>query len=230
MLQAIDYGFWENWTFPQKVTFDGPEKIIYVNAGITEIDVKTDVYSAWKEWVLSSEASNAGYLPALRAVGGDPTVAGNFLGSTFFLTNGWRMKTWEGDHRLNVIGNLYTDEGEPPFIPVDGPYTILVEYQVSNLVSALEIGGGVTIPTAEEIASEVWGSSAGAQTDLATLGGVLRLLGQLGRNRTVTDPVAGTITLYDDLGAPLLTAPLWEDTAGTQPYRGQGADRRDRLA
>lgn len=51
------------------------------------------------------------------------------------------------------------------------------------------------------------------------------------RNKQVTDPVAGTMTVYDDDGSTvLLTGPLFEDAAGVQAYRGQGAERRERLA
>lgn len=51
------------------------------------------------------------------------------------------------------------------------------------------------------------------------------------RNKVVTDPIAGTLTVYDDDGITILfVAPLWENVAGTQGYRGQGISRRDRLA
>jgi len=50
------------------------------------------------------------------------------------------------------------------------------------------------------------------------------------RNRRVTDPVAGTQTVYDDDGVSILgQGALYEDVAGTQPYRGDGADRAERL-
>ena len=39
----------------QKVTFSGPERIIYVAPDVTELDVKIDIYSAWKEWNLYSQ-------------------------------------------------------------------------------------------------------------------------------------------------------------------------------
>lgn len=49
-------------------------------------------------------------------------------------------------------------------------------------------------------------------------------------NKRVTDPVAGTITVYDDDSVtPLLSASLWKDAAGTQPYAGTGAERQDRM-
>lgn len=155
MLLQQNYGFWEPWTNPQRVTFDGDNKIIYVNYGVTEIDVKTDVYSAWKEWILDPEHFNSKYLPAVRSVGGDPLVGGQFLGSTFFLTNGWRMKTWEGDHRLIVIGNIFTDEGDPVFVPTPG-YAIVIESQVSSLTTVA--GTYPVVPSSTDVAEEVWAS------------------------------------------------------------------------
>lgn len=58
----------------------------------------------------------------------------------------------------------------------------------------------------------------------------LALIEKILRNKTITDPVAGTMTVCDDNGAVLLVAPLFEDVAGNIPYRGRGADRRERLA
>jgi hypothetical protein len=57
------------------------------------------------------------------------------------------------------------------------------------------------------------------------------LVQKLLRNKFITDPATGIATLYDDDGVtPLLTGQLYEDAAGTQTYRGQGAERRQRLA
>lgn len=250
-MQAVNYGFWEVWSAPQKVTFDGPNKVIIVNDGVTLIDVKEDIYSAWKGWVLSEEASNAAYPQAMRSVGGDPTVGGNYLGATFFLMNGWRLRTWEGDHRLTVEGNLYTEEGDPPFVPTVFSHNIIIEYQVSNLTSALETGGSsADVPTAQEVSTQVWADAplfpfppteseiaeaiwsipTAEHTDPITLGGTLRMLGILMRNKTVTNPDTGEMTVYSDDGTTVLfRADLFEDILGVQPYRGQGAERRERL-
>lgn len=46
----------------------------------------------------------------------------------------------------------------------------------------------------------------------------------------VDDRPTGIMTLYGDDGVtPIMTAQLYEDVAGTQTYRGQGAERRERL-
>jgi hypothetical protein len=50
------------------------------------------------------------------------------------------------------------------------------------------------------------------------------------RNKLITDPATGTMRLYDDDGTTLLLeADVFQDAAGTTPYQGQGAERRERL-
>lgn len=160
-LQSIHYGFWDDWTQAQKVTFDAVNRLILVNDGITELDVGTDLYSAWKEW-MQQRPEHAGFLPAFRTVGGDPIGPGRSLGGTYFLVNGWRIRTWEGDHRLVVLGNLYTEEGDPPFVPTVNPFTITIESTVSNLVD--RIGVSVLID------QEAW-TAAKVAPDLIFVGG-----------------------------------------------------------
>lgn len=237
--QHLHYGFWSEWTNPQKVTFDGINRLVLVNDGVTEIDVEVDLYSDWKEWVTLYDHGK--FLPAFRAVGGDPTTAGRALGATFFLINGWRIKTWEGDHRLVVTGNLYTEEGEPPFVPVEGPYTTIIESNVSNLVDRLsrleELPtqswteaefdalatsiAAIPTPTALQIAQQVWSVPEGLRMVLAA---------KILQNKTITDPGTGLMTVYDDDDVtPLLTAAIFEDAASVEPYRGKGVDSRERL-
>jgi len=79
-------------------------------------------------------------------------------------------------------------------------------------------------------ASDPWGVTL-SNYDPGTAGNIILLIQKILRNKTVTDPSNGTITVYDDDGvAELLTANLFEDVAGTQAYRDKGADRRERLA
>jgi hypothetical protein len=196
-----------------KVSFDGPNRLMVVNPGTLELDVETDIYSDWKEWTLIGD--NGKYLPAMRTVGGDPTTAGLALGATFFLINGWRIRSWEGDHRLQVAGNLYTEEGDSPYIPVLGAYTVTIESRISNLIDGLSRIN--ELPTVDEI----WNSSPGL---------LMQLAAKILQNKTITNPNTGQIIVFDDDGiTPLLTANLFEDADGLQAYRGQGAERRERL-
>lgn len=220
-----------------KVSFDGPNRLMVVNHGVLEIDVEVDLYSEWKAWKLLGD--NGKYLPAMRTVGGDPTTAGRALGATFFLSNGWRVRSWEGDHRLSVTGNLFTEEGESPFVPVLGPYTAVIESSVSNLVDRLTrleqlptqdwtqeqfdavIAAQGEFPTAVQIAQEVWETPQAQRMELAA---------KILQNKTITNPTTGQMVVFDDDGVtPLLVANIFEDVDETQPYRGQGAEVRERL-
>jgi hypothetical protein len=146
----------DHWLYYHKVTFDGPNKLILINEGVTEIDVQVDLYSDWKEWADNENPDNlinAAYLPAMRSVGGDPLPGSRFLGATFFLINGWRIKPYSGSYRLTVTGNLYTEEGDSPYINADGLLNnIRIESTVSNLIDTVDTGVG----TAEEVADAVW--------------------------------------------------------------------------
>jgi len=83
----------------------------------------------------------------------------------------------------------------------------------------------------QSLAAAVWGSVASAYTDPATLGGQAAFMYALAHNKVVTDPAAGTFTVYDtDDTTVLYVADLWQDAAGTTPYAGSGAERRDRMA
>ena len=79
-------------------------------------------------------------------------------------------------------------------------------------------------------------SSKSLTTEVATSGltteesAALLFIQKLLRNKMTTDPNTGLITIYDDDDTSVLVqGDLFEDVAGSQPYRGRGAERRDRL-
>jgi hypothetical protein len=162
VLNYGDWTFWEAYAPPnylgsQKVTFDGPNRLILVNYGETDIDFKEDVYSAWKEWIKDpNHRENAGYAPALSVVGGDPLPGSRQLGSTYFIENGWRMRTWENDHVLTVTGNVFTREGASIFVPTLQPWTITINLNTSTLVEALTGQTSLSPTDRQAIASSVW--------------------------------------------------------------------------
>jgi hypothetical protein len=56
------------------------------------------------------------------------------------------------------------------------------------------------------------------------------LIAKILRNKLISDPTTGIMTLYDDDSVtPYLTAQLYKDAAGTTTYNGTGAERRQRL-
>ena len=152
---SLNYGHWEFWApydptqgfyGEQKVAFDGPNKIIYVDEGVTELNVKEDIYSAWKEWILGSQEfpPSSNWDQAFVAVGGDPITATDSLGVTYFLENGWRIQpsASKQPYLLRVNGNIYTrEEGGNPFLFAEGVSVALTR---SNLVDQVSVASNIT--------------------------------------------------------------------------------------
>jgi hypothetical protein len=88
---------------------------------------------------------------------------------------------------------------------------------------------GVMTLTADDIAAiadAVW-----AHATAISFSDKMDICSRILRNKTVTDPTTGLMTVYADDGVtPYLTAQLHEDAAESQTYRGQGAEVRGRLA
>jgi hypothetical protein len=124
------------WLLYQKVTFDGENKLIIINEGVTEIDIETDVYSAWKLW--TQERDHLKWISAMRSTGGDPLPGGSFLGATFFLVNGWKIYVKEGPANISVTGNIYSEDGTPAFTTESGVQ--LLTTTVSNLIDKPDLG------------------------------------------------------------------------------------------
>lgn len=127
---------------PDIVTFDPVGlRIVEIDAGgDNELSV-VEAYSEWKAW-LSADPSRLRYPAAFRVVGGDPISGTKSLGSTFFLTNGWRIRPAESSHRLVLAGNIFTDPaGESVFVPTLGSFTVTAEVSTSNLVDTVVVGG-----------------------------------------------------------------------------------------
>jgi hypothetical protein len=156
----------------QKVSFDGINRIIYVSEGVTELDVKADVYSAWKEWILGNQENPNGSVwpEAISAIGGEPLSDVLNVGSTFFLENGWRIQPYPSKtpYILSVAGNIYTREaGGNPFLFAEG---VSVNLLRSNLVDQLVATSTITLEDYENIARYVWSRSTLTNTGVNTYG------------------------------------------------------------
>lgn len=190
------------------ITFDGPNLRINITS-IGDLDVQVDLYEAWKQWVLLSD--NAKYPPAFDTIGGDSIGATSEVSPYFFLRNdlGWKLKSPEATGTINLEGNLFGRSSTAGlFVPPTGSYTVMYNLVVTSR-------GTVSL-----VAS---GSGLSSEQDLR-----LARIEKILRNKMITNPATGVMTFYDDDGSPLMTAQLYEDAAGTQPYRGQGAERRER--
>ena len=188
MFAAANYGFWDLWRLYHKVTFDGANRIIRVNEGVTTLDIKKDIYSDWKEWV-SAMPDNSYWLPAVRTVGGDPTISGQRAGDIYFLINNWKL--YIDLTKVAVTGILFSDNFNSAYYDFNG--NIQFPAQVASLVTTTEVaannagsGDGATAaevwsystrtlttasgPTASEIADAVWDESAADHNTVGTFG------------------------------------------------------------
>jgi hypothetical protein len=188
----IHHQYGNNWNWDpnlypnQKVAFDAFAKIIYVNEGVTVLDVKIDIYSAWKEWVLNSPEYPlpSWQLEAISAIGGEPLNDTLNVGSTFFLENGWRIQPFasKNPYVLTVNGNIYTREaGGNPFLFAEG---VSVNLTRSNLVDQLVASAAITQADYENIAAYVWARSTTPNTGASTYG---QLVKDIDSDLTVVD-------------------------------------------
>jgi len=158
MWTSLYYGQWDYWELRHKVTFDGVNRLILINDGVTDVDMQRDVYSAWKEWV--SVYDNLKYYNPFNAIGGDPTIVGQSLDVTYFLINAWKFKPYSGQYNLNIVGNVYDVDGGDIKIPADivsgEPNNITININTSNIVrridgSSVSGSGGLTVAENETL-------------------------------------------------------------------------------
>jgi len=202
---AAHFNYWDLWTLYHKVTFDGENRIIRVNEGVTELDIKTDVYSDWKEWV-KSMPDNAGWLPAIRTIGGDSTVSGQRAGDIYFLINNWKL--YIDLTKVKVTGVLFSDNFDSAYFDNNG--VIQFPAQVASLVTTAETtsgsSGGATAadvwqyptrtltsaagPTASEIADAVWDEAYSDHNTDGTFGHLVNYIGNIEKELWVNTELA----------------------------------------
>lgn len=131
------------------------------------------------------------------------------------------LSTSEVQARMTILLGMFADVLASADTQIDG-------FRTRNRVT-LDVDISAR-PSAEDIAQAVWGASQTITEQSGTMAKAMRLMAAISANRVVTDPVAGTYTVYDDDDTTVLASgDLWEDAAGTSPYAGAGAERRDRL-
>jgi hypothetical protein len=133
--------------------------------GQIDINVAVDLYSDLKEAWQANVVLRTMRLP-MRSVGGDPLPVDS-LGATYFLNSEWKIRVYNGDHRLVVTGNLYSEDGTSVFLPSIDPHNVFVESTVSNIVDRVSVGGG------GNVGAQVWGAAVTDYTDPGSFGEAL---------------------------------------------------------
>ena len=176
-----------------KVTFNELTKTIEIDEapdgnGDVLINVKVDLYSDGKEDWVANESLRKFQFP-ISAEGGKPLPGEKDLGSTFFLTPDWKIRPYDVNHRLIIDGNLYASDGSDPFIDTISNYPVRVMQQVSDLVSTVSSGSGLSqsehdylmaLPTLTNIEASVILAMKSDTDAIAVL--VLRSLGLMQEN------------------------------------------------
>ena len=186
----------------EKITIDVPNRLIIINAGITSLDVKVDIYSGAKR--LWKEDPNLNKLKfPFRVLGGDPLGGELSAGAYFFLQNqsgyNWRIRPYEGDHELTITGNLYAEDSSLPiFISTIGDYTVQIRLETSSLTQVIT-SSGLAESDKEDIANLVWTVTTGLNVNER-----IALIKKIETNRWKIDN--DQLIIYDDNGTtPLKT-------------------------
>lgn len=179
MWSSTFYGTWWAWDpnlYPgQKAVFDANDKIIYISEGVTEINVKQDLYSAWKEWKINSPQAPhpTAFLNAFTAIGGDPISGSQNVGDTFFLENGWRIQPFSSGkpYVLTIEGNIYTREaGQNPFKFAEGVSVSLTRSNIVDVVVVNPVAATISPADVATIADAVWNEALDDHTNAGTTG------------------------------------------------------------
>lgn len=167
-MAALLWGAWSpDWASGSKVDFDGINRIIYVHPEVTTLNIRTDVYSAWIDWVILRD--NSKFLPSIRYTGFDPIGGGNYTGDSYFLVNGWKLSVDLA--KVKVTGVLFSDDYDTAYYTPD--LTAQYPATVAALVNTVSLPSTTTItpaemwaysnrslsvepPTAQQIADTTW--------------------------------------------------------------------------
>jgi len=207
------------WQLKHKVNFDPIKKLIRVYDSTSELDIKIDLYSDMKEWMKLPQRKNNAYKPPIRTIGGDPTVTGETAGDIYFMQNGWRVIY--DPTKVKVTGVLFSDDYETAW--VDSDLTPIFPAQVASLVSGISTDTPTATETATAVRTELSPelanmdttvSSRASQTSVnsiqsdttaiqVTLSNMYQVINDLLKyqgNKTLIDPNAFTMTIYEDDG------------------------------
>ncbi|MCK5019962.1 MAG: hypothetical protein KAS32_23105 [Candidatus Peribacteraceae bacterium] len=184
------------------IIFDGSNLTVTLDSGITEVDIVDDVYSAWKEWMLTSSL-NRRYPPAFRSDGGNPLSSIINQGSYIFLNNigGWRIKPPEEDITVYLTGNLAVEDTSlPAFIPTTGTYT-------AAILGLQPVTQGVTPIMANQLAYASFSGASGPSVTVdvingTALNGADPLSVLLGNSEFPVNNIPDAVLINDARGLP----------------------------
>jgi len=153
------------WELNHKITVDPINKLFIIADNVTDFSIKVDLYSDYKEWFKLRTFSGQGSI-AIRTIGGDPTIEGEFAGDIYFMINGWRVVT--NPKKVNVTGVLFSDDYDTPWLDkldLQPVYPV----KVASIVTQIEFDlSQLPIPSATTIAQAVQSQLADEFSNIPT--------------------------------------------------------------
>jgi hypothetical protein len=104
---------------------------------------------------------------------------------------------------------------------------LLGSFAIGHLSGAIYVNESEA--SVQQIADSVWSASPESHIE-GSAGYALNIMRMITQNKVVADPATGVLTVYDDSGDAVLTANLFKDSAGTDPFDGTTTIRRERLS
>lgn len=202
---------------------------IFLDASTVNTDWDTlDVYREVRALRRTNEAHRK-YKPIIIAGGMIQKTATTYTAPYVQLLYGCRIVPYNASHKGRLIRDTFTDDnlsGRDCFDRTSLSPTVEVDIDVQvDKVEVRTVATSGNVYTLTEISDATWANLT-AQLLMTKQELVTKIL----RNKTVTDPVTGEQVIYDDDGITvLLRGDLYEGTGTGQKYRGQGAERRERL-
>ena len=192
----IGFNFWTEWLDQEKVGFEGATKRITVNPGVTSLDIREDVWSAYVRW---NDMQNRGYDRwgiVMERTGLDP-IPGGQTGDLYFLVNGWRLLV--DLSMVAVSGVLYSRDFNTAYYTVEG--VAQFPATVSALVNTVTVPTNIVTGDLDAVPAAVWAEPGRGLTEPVTLettqAGQLTAIHQANFNRRKHDDTADTITIFD---------------------------------
>lgn len=150
------------------------------------------------------------------------SVGGVTLARVIEFINGYTITFEDGQYAVNLVG---ANSNVSDVVNVNQ-----VSVRSANSAGLVVSGSGVTSQDKADIADAVLESVVSGR-GAGSLGSVAKVIQAILKNKTVTDPATGRMTVYDDDDVtPLFTADIFEDADGAQPYSGNGVERRETLS
>ena len=133
-----------------KVSFQGNQRIISVDTGVTELNARVDLYSEWKKW--SVQSNNLKFLPAFRYAGGDLIIDNTISTETYTLLNGWKISIGQN---CVVDGIIKSEDHTETFIPNTGAAIVVTNRVSSSGTGSSGYSGPSTVQIAQAVRSEL---------------------------------------------------------------------------